>query len=319
MSNQEDSPEVVECPPSHHDEVTLAPRLVKLTPRSNISIRRTLPHRDIRTIGAWCFLDHYGPTNQANAMSVAAHPHTGLQTVSWLFSGEIEHRDSLGSIQVINPGELNVMTSGIGIAHSELSLDENIDLHGVQLWVALPDSDRDISPSFAHYSNLPVFNFGGAIIRLMIGEFLNHASSAKVFSKLLGAEIGFVDSGVVQLPLDAEFEYGVLVDSGEVRIHGAIVPPESLHYLPQGNKTLEVASFGPSRMMLLGGEPFKEEIVMWWNFIARSHDEIVTMRQAWQNGSSRFPAFEDRLGERIPAPMMPNVRLAPRANRQINR
>ncbi len=319
MSNQEHSPEIVECPPSDHDEITLAPRLVKLTPRSNISIRRTLPHRDIRTIGAWCFLDHYGPTSQANAMSVAAHPHTGLQTVSWLFSGEIEHRDSLGSVQVINPGELNLMTSGIGIAHSELSLNEEIDLHGVQLWIVLPDSDREMSPIFAHHNDLPVFEFGPAIVRLMIGELLDHKSSAKVYSKLVGAEIGFRDKGTVQLPLNQKFEYGILIDSGEVMLNGVIVPPGSLHYLPKGRSALEVTSIGASRMMFLGGEPFKEEIVMWWNFIGRTHDEIVTMREEWQNQSSKFPAFADRLGGRIPAPAMPNVRLAPRTNRQINR
>ena len=319
MSNQEQSPEFVECPPSDHDEVTLAPRLVKLTPRSNISIRRTLPHRDIRTIGAWCFLDHYGPTNQANAMSVAAHPHTGLQTASWLFSGEIEHRDSLGSIQVINPGELNLMTSGMGIAHSELSLDEEKDLHGVQLWIVLPDADRNMAPMFAHHGDLPIFDFGSARIQLMIGELLDHKSKAKVYSDLVGAEIGFSQPGTVQLPLDHNFEYGILIDSGEVRLNGMTVPPGSLHYLPKGRETLEIATSTPSRMILLGGEPFKEEIVMWWNFIGRTHDEIVRMREEWQSQSSKFPAFEDRLGERIPAPAMPNVRLAPRTNRQVNR
>ncbi len=315
MSNQEQAPEVVECPPSHHEEVTLAPRVVKLTPRSNISIRRTLPHRDIRTIGAWCFLDHYGPTNQANAMSVAAHPHTGLQTVSWLFSGQIEHRDSLGSIQVINPGELNLMTSGVGIAHSELSLNEEIDLHGVQLWVVLPDSVRRMPPVFAHHNNLPIVDFGAATIRLMVGEILGHKSDAVIYSKLVGAEIGFGGAGKIQIPLDEEFEYGILVDAGDVKLDGESVPPGSLRYLPVGKKTLEIASTGPSRMMFLGGEPFKEEIVMWWNFIGRTHDEIVAMREEWQKGSERFPVFEDRVGERIPAPAMPNVRLTPRGNR----
>jgi hypothetical protein len=252
-------------------------------------------------------------------MSIAAHPHTGLQTVSWLFSGEIEHRDSIGSIQVINPGELNLMTSGTGIAHSELSLNEGIDLHGVQLWVVLPNSVRHMAPVFAHLSNLPTFEFGAATIQLMVGELLGHKSEAVIYSKIVGAEIGFGDAGAIQIPLDEEFEYGILVDSGEVELNGVLVPPGSLHYLPTGKRTLEIISSGPSRLMFLGGEPFKEEIVMWWNFIGRTHDEIVAMREEWQKGSSQFPVFEDRLGERIPAPVMPNVRLSPRTNRQINR
>lgn len=248
-------------------------------------------------------------------MSVAAHPHTGLQTVSWLFSGQIEHRDSLGSIQVINPGELNLMTAGIGIAHSELSLNEEMDLHGVQLWVVLPHSVRHMPPVFAHHSNLPIVDFGAAMIRLMVGQFLGHKSDAVIYSKMIGAEISFADAGTIRLPLDGQFEHGMLVDSGEVRLDGALVPPGSLRYVPVGRKALEITTTGPSRMMFLGGEPFKEEIVMWWNFIGRTHDEIVSMREEWQKGSERFPVFEDRVGERIPAPAMPNVRLAPRGNR----
>ncbi|MDP1712984.1 MAG: pirin family protein [Candidatus Nanopelagicaceae bacterium] len=315
MSNQERSPDVVQCPPFHHDEVTLAPRVVQLTPRSHISIRRTLPHRDIRTIGAWCFLDHYGPTNQVNAMSVAAHPHTGLQTVSWLFSGEIEHRDSIGSIQVINPGELNLMTSGVGIAHSELSVNGETDLHGIQLWIVLPNPVRHMQPEFAHHNNLPVFDFGPTSIRLIVGELLGHNSDAVIYSKLVGAEINFANAGTIQLPLDDQYEYGILVDAGDVHIYGIQVPSGSLHYLPVGKETLEIASTGTARIIFLGGEPFKEEVVMWWNFIGRTHDEIVEMRDEWQSQSQKFPVFEDRLGERIPAPAMPNVRLAPRGNR----
>ena len=295
-------------------ELTLSPRLVKLTPRSGISIRRTLPHRSIRTIGAWCFVDHYGPTDQANAMSVAAHPHTGLQTVSWLFSGEIEHRDSLGSIQIIKPGELNLMTSGLGIAHSELSVNKDIQLHGVQLWVVLPEKDRNIAPAFAHHSDLPTFDLDSMTVRLIMGELLGHQSSAKTFTPLVGAELLFRDKSKVELSLNKDFEYGFLIDSGSVEINGELIAEGNLHYIPPGSEVASISAPINSRLMLLGGEPFEEPIVMWWNFIGRSHDEIVEMRDAWESGSQRFANFKDQLDGRIPAPEMPNIRLTPRSN-----
>ena len=298
-------------------EVTLDPRLVKLTTRSGVDIRRTLPHRQIRTIGAWCFLDHYGPTNQSEAMSVGAHPHTGLQTVSWLFSGEIEHRDSLGNNQRIHPGSLNLMTAGWGIAHSELSLDHAIDLHGVQLWVALPDSDRNIPAFFEHHSNLPFFTYESLEIELFIGEYLDHDAQVTIFSDLLGAELNSLRDGVTWLPLDPEFEYGFLVDQGEVTINGNSVSPGSLHYLSVGHERVEIKTAGESRLVMFGGRPFEEEILMWWNFIGRTHEEIVEMREAWQSQSARFAQFEDRINIRIPAPELPNVRLTPRGRNRI--
>ncbi|MCX6430981.1 MAG: pirin family protein [Actinobacteria bacterium] len=295
-------------------ELTLSPRLVKLTPRSGISIRRTLPHRSIRTIGAWCFVDHYGPTDQANAMSVAAHPHTGLQTVSWLFSGEIQHRDSLGTIQIIKPGELNLMTSGLGIAHSELSVNKDIQLHGVQLWVVLPEKDRNIAPAFAHHSDLPTFDLDSMTVRLIMGELLGHESSAKTFTPLVGAELLFRDKSKVELSLNKDFEYGFLIDSGSVEINGELVAEGNLHYIPPGSEVVSISASKNSRIMLLGGLRFEEPIVMWWNFIGRSHDEIVEMRNAWESGSQRFANFKDQLDGRIPAPEMPNIRLTPRSN-----
>jgi redox-sensitive bicupin YhaK (pirin superfamily) len=297
-------------------ELTLDPRLVTLTVRSGISIRRTLPHREVKTIGAWCFVDHYGPTNQVQAMSVGAHPHTGLQTASWLFSGEIEHRDSLAHIQKINPGELNLMTAGVGIAHSELSLNNSVDLHGVQLWIALPNKDRNIAPEFAHYANLPVFDHDGATIRVFVGEILGHRSPAKVFSELVGAEINIESDVIFSLPLQNSFEYGFLVDSGDVLINGTPVPEGSMRYLPTSIDSVSIETKSPTRILLLGGIPFREEIIMWWNFIGRTHEEIIEMRHDWQEGSARFPRFVDASGERIPAPAMPNIRLTPRGQRK---
>lgn len=314
MSNRAEDPDFICDDEGLFREITLDPRIVKLTTRSGVDVKRTLPHRHLRTIGAWCFVDHFGPTDQLNAMSVAAHPHTGLQTVSWLFSGEIEHRDSLGSIQKIIPGELNLMTSGRGIAHSELSINQNILLHGVQLWTVLPDQNRNIEPTFNHYDNLPGFDWQGMTARVFIGEMLGKKSLAKAFSPLVGAELNLPAGTRVQLPTEQNFEYGVLVVEGEASVNASTVNSGQLHYIPPGKQILALSSSSGAKLILLGGEPFKEKIVMWWNFIARSHDEIVKMREDWQNQNPLFPAFEDRIGGRIPAPILPNLRLSPRGN-----
>ncbi len=288
--------------------------MVKLTTRTGIDIRRTLPHRYLRTIGAWCFVDHYGPTSQIDAMSVAAHPHVGLQTASWLFKGEIEHRDSLGKIQVIHPSQLNLMTAGFGIAHSELSLDSINEMHGVQLWIVLPESERNRKPSFDHYQDLPTFSEGGLTAKLFVGDFMGHHSPAKVFTELVGIEIDIAAGSNVSIPLNQKFEYGLLLVLGDVVVNQTEIPLTNLHYMPIGADSLSVTSTAGAKFILLGGEPFPEKIVMWWNFIARSHEEIVQMRADWNNERDRFPAFEDRIHGRIPAPELPNLRLSPRGN-----
>lgn len=247
-------------------------------------------------------------------MSVAAHPHTGLQTVSWLFSGEVEHRDSLGSVQHIKPGELNLMTAGKGVAHSELSINHKTFLHGVQLWTALPDQYRNIEPSFDHYEGLPVFTWKGVNVHLIIGQFLKERSPAKIFSPMIGAEIDLPAGSTTQIPTDPTFEYGILVVTGEATVNGNSLHRGQLHYVPVGGETLVLTTSGGAKIVLLGGEPFTEKIVMWWNFIARSHEEILQMREDWQSQNQNFPSFHDRIGGRIPAPPLPNLRLTPRAN-----
>lgn len=219
-------------------------------------------------------------------MSVAAHPHAGLQTVSWLFNGEVEHRDSLGSVQKVVPGELNIMTAGRGIAHSELSINNQPILHGVQLWTVLPDQYRNVEPSFNHYNDLPVFKWNGIRIRLFVGEFLGQTSPATIFSQMLGAEIDLPPGSITEIPADPCFEYGVLVVSGQAKVNGNSVHIGQLHYVPAGRNGLVLASANGAKLIFLGGEPFEEEIVMWWNFI----------------------------GGRIPAPAMPNLKLRPRGN-----
>jgi quercetin 2,3-dioxygenase len=317
MSNLAASPEFELLTSEIAHSVLLDPRLVKLTPRSGITIRRTLPHRDIKLIGAWCFVDHYGPTNQAQAMQVAAHPHTGLQTVTWLFSGEVEHRDSAGHVQRINPGELNIMTSGNGISHSELSLEASADLHGIQLWVALPESARSVNPAFDHFGELPEIATANYRAKVFIGDFLGLRAPAQTYSDLMGAEINFTKNAIEAIELKSKFEYGILVIDGDVKIQGDEVPVGSLLYLSTGNDRIEISAMEGSKLILLGGEPFTDPIIMWWNFIGRSHEEIVQMREDWELATARFGKFEDAIGGRIPAPPLPSLKLVPRS-RSIN-
>jgi redox-sensitive bicupin YhaK (pirin superfamily) len=292
----------------------LEPRIVHLSPRSGVDIRRTLPHRRIRTIGAWCFLDHYGPTPQVDAMSIAAHPHTGLQTVSWLFSGEIEHCDSLGSRQRIRPGELNIMTSGHGIAHSERSIAESGELHGVQLWVVLPRQDANMAPMFHHHADLPRFDIDGASATLFCGNFGNHNAGVTTFSPLVGLELHLAAHKTYTLPVDSTFEYGVHVAAGRVQVQREEVETGELLYLPPGLTHITLHAEVDSTIVLLGGEPFGEDIIMWWNFIGRSQEEIEDMREQWNAATDRFPAFADDIGGRITAPELPRVQLLPRGN-----
>ncbi|MFE5301166.1 pirin family protein [Streptomyces sp. NPDC056632] len=280
-------------------------------------VRRTLPQRARTLIGAWCFADHYGPDRVADSggMDVAPHPHTGLQTVSWLFTGEIEHRDSLGSHAFVRPGELNLMTGGHGIAHTEVSTPDTTVLHGVQLWVALPDAHRHAPRDFQHHAP-EALRVDGAELRVFLGTLAGETSPVRTFSPLLGAEL-LIDAGAtVTLDVDPEFEHGLLVDEGDVRLDGTVLRPAELGYAAPGRTTLTLtnASDRPARTVLLGGTPFEEEIVMWWNFIGRSHQDIVEAREEWERASDRFGDVDGYPGDRLPAPALPNAVIAPRRN-----
>ena len=310
MSNWGNDQEQLTAEVSASRAITLEPRKVKLTNRTGVEVSRSLPHRELRTIGAWCFVDYFGPTAEQDAMSVAAHPHTGLQTASWLFAGEVEHRDSLDSIQVIRPGELNLMTAGRGIAHSELSINGADTFHGVQLWIALPDKERNQDPHFEHHNDLPNAQIGTNQVKVFVGELFGVKSPAAIYSELVGAQIELAE--LLTLPVDPEFEYGVLVVSGEIEVEHTKVPIGSLRYLPVGNSELQLT--GKGRLVLLGGRPFTEKLVMWWNFIGRSHEEIVQMRNQWITRENGFRTFVDQIGGFIPAPELPNLRLTARGN-----
>ncbi len=305
----------------------LTPRDVPLGGLRAMNVRRTLPQRQRSLIGAWCFLDHYGPdrVDESGGMLVAPHPHIGLQTVSWLFGGSIEHRDSVGTHALVRPGELNLMTAGRGISHSEVSTDEATVLHGVQLWVALPAAHRDTEPSFTHYVP-PVVHGQGWDAQVFLGSMFGATSTVETFSPLFGAEV-IVDGGTTITPeTDPGYEYGVLVDFGAVHVNGAEVTRNELAYVAPG-EPLAIQADDLSHLLLLGGPPFGEEIVMWWNFVGRDHEEIVQARTDWMsqvtdnNGilqdsqeiyDGRFGIVEGDHLPPIPAPVLPNARLKPR-------
>ncbi|MGY0021330.1 pirin family protein [Streptomyces sp. cg35] len=283
-----------------------------------MTVRRTLPQRARTLIGAWCFIDHYGPDDVADSggMDVAPHPHIGLQTVSWLFSGEIEHRDSLGSHAMVRPGELNLMTSGHGISHSEVSTPATTVLHGVQLWVALPERHRDTGRDFQHYVPEPVRTDDGAEVSVFLGSLAGATSPVRTFTPLLGAELLLAPRASLTLAVDSGFEHGLLVDRGAVTLGDTPLKQAELGYLAPGSDTVTITNETDTaaRTVLLGGPPFDEEVVMWWNFIGRSHQDIVEARQAWQDASDRFGAVEGYPGDRLPAPALPHATITPRKN-----
>ncbi|WP_405477309.1 pirin family protein [Streptomyces sp. NBC_00009] len=322
MSDVERDPAELRCGVSDHGQHAskvdvLSARDVPLGGPRAMAVRRTLPQRARTLIGAWCFVDHYGPDDvtDTGGMDVAPHPHIGLQTVSWLFSGEIEHRDSMGSHALVRPGELNLMTGGYGISHSEVSTARTTILHGVQLWVALPEEHRHTGRDFQHYVPGPV-RVDGAEVRVFLGTLAGDTSPVRTFTPLLGAELILEPRSTTTLAIDAGFEHGLLVDHGDVRVAGTILHPAELGYLGSGNDTLTLANETDTaaRVVLLGGTPFEEQIVMWWNFIARSHGEIAEAREAWQNASDRFGQVDGYDGDRLPAPTLPNATIAPRMN-----
>lgn len=323
MSDLDTTPSEIPCAagPATPAVQVLPPRLVPLGGPRAMTVRRALPSRQRTLIGAWCFVDHYGPDDVAETggMVVAPHPHTGLQTVSWLFTGEVEHRDSAGNETLVRPGELNLMTAGRGISHSENSTPAATVLHGAQLWVALPDAARDTDPGFDHYAPDAVRG-PGYEARVFLGSLLGSVSPVATHTPLLGAELVLAAEAELVVPVPPDHELGVLLDTGSLTVDDTPLQPADLGYLAPGRDALRLrAGSDGARLLLLGGPPFGEEIVMFWNFIGRDHDEIVGYRDAWQAQVAGGRDAPGRFGvvagdqERIPAPELPNVRLRRRS------
>ncbi|WEO76895.1 pirin family protein [Cryobacterium sp. SO2] len=326
MSNLETEPAEIVCAntsgtEADADVVILQPRDVPLGGPRAMGVRRTLPQRERSLIGAWCFIDHYGPDDVSvtGGMVVPPHPHTGLATASWLFAGEVEHRDSVGSLALVRPGELNLMTAGAGISHSEVSTPNTTALHGVQLWIALPELTRHQDPHFENHIITPVRQ-DGVTLHVFIGALAGHIAAAAGDTPLLGAQIDLPAGSSINLAVEPSFEHGMLVDTGTVTLAGTALRSTELGFAAAGRTSirLENVGDGPARVLLLGGEPLGEQIVMWWNFIGRSHDEVVAWRAQWQaevidgaDAAGRFGHVAYH-GAALPAPALPNVRLKPR-------
>ncbi|AYG79134.1 Quercetin 2,3-dioxygenase [Streptomyces hundungensis] len=290
----------------------LSPRTVQLGESSEV--RRLLPNLGRRMVGAWAFVDHYGPDDIADepGMQVAPHPHMGLQTVSWLHEGEVLHRDSLGSLQTVRPRELGLMTSGRAISHSEETpATHSRFLHGAQLWVALPDAHRHVEPHFQHHADLPHVTAPGVDATVILGELDGAASPGTTYTPIVGADLTLTAGAETRLPLNPDFEYAVLSMSGEAHVDEVPLLPGSMLYLGCGRTELPLRATSDASVMLLGGEPFEEEILMWWNFVGRSNEEIRQARSDWMNGD-RFGEVKGYDGPPIPAPELPPVPLKPR-------
>ena len=277
----------------------------------DLAVVRALPVKGKRLIGPWCFLDRFGPAtfSRGGGMDVAPHPHIGLQTVTWLLDGEIVHDDSLEQEAILRPGGVNVMTSGGAIAHAERTPDDNTGrLNGVQLWTALPESDRHGAPSFQHFAEVPRLEPAGGIVRVFSGALAGTASPASHFSELVGADLQVHPRHELTLPLEPQHEHALLVLSGECTLEGQRLEDRVLYYLGTRRPEMCVRSGSGARLLLIGGAPFSETILMWWNFVARTPEEIREARNDWE-AHRRFGDVPAYKGARIPAPAL--VRLAP--------
>nr|WP_245797307.1 pirin family protein [Corynebacterium aquilae] len=283
-----------------------------------MTVHRTLPQRRRSLIGAWCFIDHYGPdpVSHTGGMDVPPHPHTGLQTVSWLFSGALQHDDSNDIHAIVRPGEVNLMTAGRGICHSEVSTSDTDQLHGVQLWTVLPEHARNGERRFDHYAPQPI-KLQGASALVFLGSLFGSTSPIETFTPLVGAEIQLDPHASLAIDVDETFEHGILVDTGAITVEGTPVQRTELAYTGTGATTIHITntSEDTARLMFLGGTPFEEEIVMWWNFIGRNDEEIRQFQKLWNERDSRFGTVTGYQGHRpdgpawLPAPPLPTTML----------
>ncbi|WP_431710665.1 pirin family protein [Glutamicibacter uratoxydans] len=331
MSNLEQAPAEIDCANSGTDKPVevLEPRPVPLGGARAMTVYRTLPQKQRSLIGAWCFVDHYGPDDVRHtpSMQVPRHPHTGLQTVSWLFTGAIDHLDSAGFEATVVPGEVNLMTAGHGITHSEFSTADTTVLHGAQLWIALPEHARHMPPTFENYRPEPLLGDGWTLSVFLgtLGTKTQWSTApVRTHSAITGAELTLKPHTEVVLQVPTDHEHGVMVDLGQPTINGRGLAHRELGFISRGHSELTIrAGAEPVRVLIIGGEPLNEEILMWWNFVGRSHEEVVSFRQQYQAeigaepgdaSENRFGPFPEGTPAALPAPALPTVRLRPRHN-----
>ena len=252
-----------------------------------LEVRRLLPHGDLRAVGPFVFLDHMGPAEFAPGagLDVRPHPHIGLATVTWLFEGALLHRDSLGNRQVIRPGDLNWMTAGCGIVHSERTpapeREAGHRLHGIQSWVALPVAHEETAPSFEHWpaDSLPRLRSGDATVTVIAGEAFGRQSPARVFGPTLYCALELPAGGRVSLPPEHE-ERALYAVGGQLLVDGAPLEQRTLGLLPPGRQCV-VEARGASRAMLLGGSPLDGPRVLSWNFVSSRRERIGQAERDW--------------------------------------
>lgn len=262
----------------------LEPRSVPLGGPRAMTVQRTLPQRARSLIGAWCFLDFYGPddVSATGGMAVPRHPHTGLATVSWLFTGRVDHVDSAGNWATVRPGEVNLMNAGSGITHSEFSTADTTVLHGAQLWYAFPEHARFSPPSLEAHRPEPVTGPGYSA-RVFLGSLLGSTSPVRTHLPLTGAELLLEPGASLQIDVPAGHEHGLLQVNGDVWLDGVQVPEDHLGFVgPDRTRITVTAGDEAVTALLIGGEPLNEQIIMWWNFVGRTHEEIVAWRAAYQ-------------------------------------
>lgn len=322
MSNLSKDSETLICQSQCGDIKRPASAFIALPGRQStlgtgLTISRVLPNAKLRMVGPWCFLDHIGPVtfSPTDMIDVAPHPHIGLQTATWMIDGELLHKDSLGYTQVIRPGQLNLMTAGHGISHSEESPEgRSPNVHGVQFWIALPKQKKDIAAEFEHFPQLPMRQYSRSFFTLFIGEHDGMESPATAHSPILGAEIVSPDADAFALPLETSFEYALMVIAGEAELDidgetNALVP-NSLYYLGGSRDQLMLKTKDNTRVMLIGGESFAEPVSLWWNFVGHSNEDIHQAKQDWENNDRFGEVKAYTKGTRLSAPeLAPTTRM----------
>ncbi|ENV52501.1 pirin family protein [Acinetobacter junii] len=271
-------------------------------------IKRALPSRHKRLVGAWCFLDHAGPVSfpAGDGLDVGPHPHIGLQTFTWMIEGTMMHTDSLGSKQLIRPKQVNLMTAGRGISHTEVAPDTETQMHAAQLWIALPDNKRNMEPNFEHYPELPVVVKDQVEFTVLVGDFLNTLSPVQVHTPLVGVDLTAQADTKTRIPLNPAFEYAFMALDGTARVNGHELTADNMVVLETGLTEIEVEIKSGNRVLLIGGEPFESPILLWWNFVGRTMEDLQQAREDWINHDARFGEIPDYQGKRLEAPTLPD-------------